>query len=54
MTARDLHGFEPPVATPELAISVMWHPRWGEVYANCLALVCQALGDDVLMKASPD
>jgi DNA-binding transcriptional LysR family regulator len=28
MTARDLQGFDLPVATPELAISMMWHPRF--------------------------
>ncbi|WP_235364714.1 LysR family transcriptional regulator [Sphingomonas sp. ERG5] len=27
MTARGLQGFDLPVATPELAISAMWHPR---------------------------
>jgi DNA-binding transcriptional LysR family regulator len=25
--AQGLHGFDLPVATPELAISAMWHPR---------------------------
>ena len=25
--AQGLHGFDLPVSTPELAISVMWHPR---------------------------
>jgi DNA-binding transcriptional LysR family regulator len=28
MTARDLQAFDLPVATPELGISVMWHPRF--------------------------
>jgi DNA-binding transcriptional LysR family regulator len=27
VAAQGLDGFDLPVATPELAISVMWHPR---------------------------
>ena len=27
LAAQGLHGFDLPVSTPELAISVMWHPR---------------------------
>ncbi len=27
VAAQDLEGFDLPVSTPELAISVMWHPR---------------------------
>lgn len=45
--AQGLEGFELPVATPDLAISVMWHPRldadpahrW---FRQKLAAICQA------------
>lgn len=55
MMLRDLQGFDLPVATPELVISVMWHPRFDADPAHrWLRQTLMAVCRDEARKLEPD